>query len=301
MQYENEILADMKNSGLLVDHLIFDGAIQRVPTTKKPKQEDGYYVVLSDGQSVLYGDWGTGIERVYSVKGVVFSRDVLLACERMKVIYKQEKLTKQKESAKQCQRIWSSANKVVTHPYLTRKQIKPYGSRIDRYNNLLVPILNNLGDLVNLQFIDADGKKRYKAGALVKGAALLIGNLTEQSTVLVCEGYATACSLNEATKLPVIVSFTAGNLLDVCTSLRLDHPTKTIVICADNDHKTEVKTGINTGLESAKVAAKKFNLHIVWPNFDSDNLGSDFNDVHCQQGLACLRSKLSPVVLGGNK
>jgi len=298
MQYLNEIIAAMTRDGLLVHNLNFDGQLYRLPIISKPNKQDASYIAFPDGTGVWYLNWVTGVEKVFSIETKVITRDDLLKRKAAKAAYKQVKLDKQRTSAMQCQSQWAGASEVIAHPYLTRKKITPYGSRVDEYNNLLVPVLDDSGGLVNLQSIKADGYKLFKAGARVKGCAFLIGSLTSQTMILVCEGYATGCSLHEATGLPVIVAFNAGNLLDVCTSLKRREPKSKIILCADNDHQTEVKSGHNTGIDKAKVIHEKLNLQIVWPTFDSENLGSDFNDVHCQLGLEGLRTMLSPVLLG---
>ena len=301
MQYVNEMIAAMKSDGLLVDKLIFDDLVHRVPTIAKPNQKDGYYVAFSGGNSVYYGNWITGVEKAHSFQTNVTARDNSLALKAARAAFKEAQLKKQLASAKQCRTQWDNARAVLTHPYLVRKQINPYAIRVDKHNNLLVPIMDEQGELINLQYIFPQGDKRFKAGARVKGGALHLGTLTEQTTLLVCEGYATGCSLHEAIGLPVVVAFNAGNLESVCMWVRRAKPALKIVLCADNDHQTEMKTGHNIGLEKAQSIADKINVQIVWPRFDSKNPGSDFNDIHCQFGLDFLRSMLLPALNGASQ
>lgn len=301
MQYVNEMIAAMTSDGLLVDNLIFDDLIHRVPTIAKPNQKDGYYVAFSSGTSVYYGDWVTGLEKAYSIETKVFTRNNSSAFKSARAAYKENQKVKQLASAKQCRTQWDNARAVLTHPYLVNKQINPYAIRVDKHNNLLVPIMDEQGELINLQYIFPQGNKRFKAGARVKGGALQLGTLTEQTTLLVCEGYATGCSLHEATGLPVVVAFNAGNLESVCMWVRQAKPALKIVLCADNDHQTEMKTDHNIGLEKAQSIADKVNVQVVWPRFDSNNPGSDFNDIHCQFGLDILRSMLLPALKGASQ
>ena len=299
MEYVNEMIAAMTNDGLLVDNLIFDDLLHRVPTLAKPNQKDGYYVAFSGGSSVYYGNWLTGIEKAHSFQSKVSTRHNSLALRAARTAYREAKLTKQLASAKQCQIQWENALTVLTHPYLVRKQINPYASRVDRHNNLLVPIMDEKGELIILQYICPQGNKRFKAGGRVKGGAFQLGTLTEQTTLLVCEGYATGCSLHEATGLPVVVAFNAGNLEGVCMWVRQAKPALKIVLCADNDHQAEMKIGHNIGLEKSQSIANKINVKVVWPRFSSTNDGSDFNDIHCQFGLDTLRTMLLPAINGG--
>ena len=135
----------------------------------------------------------------------------------------------------------------------------------------------------------------------MKGGALLLGSLTAQTTALVCEGYATGCSLHEATGLPTIVAFNAGNLMEVCKLYKATSPWAMLVVCLDNDHQSERKNGRNIGLEIGKEVATKLNLKTIWPNFEHDDAGSDFNDIHCQFGLERLRVMLLSVLAGGTE
>jgi putative DNA primase/helicase len=54
------------------------------------------------------------------------------------------------------------------------------------------------------------------------------------------EGWATGATLHEATGLPVVVAFNAGNLLLVAKLIRREYPAARLVICADNDWKTAI-------------------------------------------------------------
>jgi len=188
----------------------------------------------------------------------------------------------------------------MMHPYVTKKQINPYCARIDQHSNLVVPILDNVGELVNLQFIDAEGNKRFKAGAKLKGCALMLGSLSNQTTLLICEGYATGCSLHEASGMPVVVAFNAGNLAIVSKAIAKSHQKNRLVICADNDHQTQNKTGVNVGLDKARLVSEQLNAALIWPQFQPDNTGSDFNDIHCQYGLIALTNMLMPAINGGD-
>lgn len=292
------MIATMNSSGLIVNNLIFDAQLHRVPTIAKPNQKDGWYVAFPNGKSVLYGDWRTGAAKTYSGQAKPFSRDDALALKKARDAYKKAKLVKQQASANECQAQWKNACNVITHPYLTNKRIKPYGIRVDKHKNLLVPIFDYCGELINLQYIDVNGSKRFKKGARVTGGYLQIGPQIEQGTLLICEGYATGCSLHEATGFTVLVAFNAGNLESVCVGVKKEKPSLKVVICADNDHQTEIKTGHNVGLEKAHSIAEKNNVKVLWPKFDSDNSGSDFNDIHCQFSLSILRTMLLPRLKG---
>lgn len=301
MSHLNEMRAELQSAGLIVDELVFDNQLRRVPTIAKPKDKSAYYIGFVDGEAVHYGDWRTGLVATCSARTRKVTRADYLKVKKAQEVYKQEQLIKQKRSAEQCRELWlrAKSNNVAEHPYAVKKQITPYNARIDRKNNILIPVLDKPGEISSLQSIDDVGNKSYKAEAKLKGCALMIGLLLEQTTVLVCEGYATGCSLHEATNLPVVVAFNAGNLAAVSKAMAKAHPTIKLVICADNDHQGQRKTGVNVGLDKARMVAEQLNAMLLWPEFEPENDGSDFNDIHCQQGLAALTSMLIPAINGG--
>ena len=51
-----------------------------------------------------------------------------------------------------------------SHPYLERKQIQPHDTHVTGDGRLIIPIFSNTAELVNLQYIDADGKKAVPQG-----------------------------------------------------------------------------------------------------------------------------------------
>lgn len=183
------------------------------------------------------------------------------------------------DAAKLAQSIWDSAKPAQDdHPYLLRKQVTALGIRQDTDDKLIIPmhyynIETKATTLVNVQTIAADSEKRFLAGGLKKGAYFTIGNSSMfalSKVILICEGYATGASIFDAMSYayPVIVAFDAGNLLAVAPAIRAQYPDHRIIICADNDHATELKTGDNVGITKARQAALAIGGEVVAPNFD---------------------------------
>jgi putative DNA primase/helicase len=174
----------------------------------------------------------------------------------------------------------------VETTYTKNKKIKPYQGFIGDGDAIIVPIYETLNNdsLINLQTIQANGEKRFYPKARAKGGFVLIGSIEPDAAVLVCEGYATACSLHEATGLAVVVSFNAVNLSPVVEALRETLPHQLFVLCADNDaHKPEVG---NTGIKKAAQVCTTFDCLIVAPEFaDIGTQPTDFNDLHQLEGL----------------
>jgi putative DNA primase/helicase len=292
MEFINEMLTFALEQGASTNTIIPDGKLRRYNSAEKPKSHEIWAVASQT--HITVGNWRTGIQRTWHPKGHVATSQDKEVLRLARLSYKAESAKKQLEAAKECNLIWSQTLPSHEHPYLTRKNIQTCIARVDRFNNLVVPLRSIAGELMSLQFITPKGDKRFKSGGSLKGNAAMIGSLKNATNLLVCEGYATGCSLHEATELPVVVAFNAGNLLDVCTSLKRQHPMLNLILCADNDHRAVQNGQKNVGLDKANDVAKLLNLRVIWPNFDSDSLGSDFNDVHCQLGLDGLRIMLSP-------
>jgi hypothetical protein len=118
------------------------------------------------------------------------------------------------------------------------------------------------------------------------GSFAMIGkpeNLTDK--IFICEGFATGLSVFLATGKPVIIALDAGNLFHVAKTQRKTF--KNLTIAADND----IKEIGNTGLYSALISAKAFNLEIVYPELLNGEK-CDFNDVFVNHGLNEVKSQL---------
>jgi hypothetical protein len=194
-------------------------------------------------------------------------------------------------AAKAVSLIWQAAKPATEHPYTTKKGVNLYGLRT--YKNTLVIPMCRQGKIVDLQFIDARGNKRYKKHVLKKGSYCLINPDNKPLDLLIlCEGYATGASIYEALELPVVVCFDAGNLAPVLESIKTTRPETLIYIFADNDAYTVINgKPSNKGLETAfKLQAKYPGVMVVFPQFeDISRLPKDFNDLHQLEGLDAVR------------
>lgn len=172
--------------------------------------------------------------------------------------------------------IWGRSkpvNKQSEHQYLVRKRIQPHGARI--YGNVLtIPLYSESNRLVNLQFINRQGEKRFLSGGRKRGCFHIVGDLSDK--ILICEGFATGASLFEDSGQRVVIAFDAGNLLPVTKNIRELAPDTEIIICGDND-----LSGI--GQAKAREAALAIGGKVLIPPVP----GMDWNDVlkgNCQNG-----------------
>jgi putative DNA primase/helicase len=159
-------------------------------------------------------------------------------------------------------KLWSRAKPATgAHPYLVRKKVHAYGLKQLR-EALLIPARSSDGTLHTLQFIGADGGKRFLTGGRISGCYYAIGQVRE--CLLVCEGYATAATLHAATGEATAAAFSAGNLHRVALALRVKFPRARIVICGDDDAGTPG----NPGRTAAVLAARAVGGLVALPRFE---------------------------------
>jgi hypothetical protein len=188
--------------------------------------------------------------------------------------------------------LWEKATPCTQHPYLDAKGVKSYGLRKDQHGNLLIPLYID-GHLSTIQFISESGKKvllSKEKGGRKKGASFQVGTSTDTSTIYMCEGYATAASVFEATGAPCFMAVDAGNLKPAAEILRRQYPKARFIFCADNDRaKKPTDPGYDVGYKKAVEAAQAVNGLVCMP----EQPGYDFNDLHQQHGLDAVKEIIS--------
>lgn len=257
------------------DAVIPDGRLHRFRVHgDQAGSRNGWYVLYGDGiPAGAFGCWKRGISQTWCAKteNVMapaerqeFARRMKDACEAREI----EDMARKKEAARKAAAIWNTAPVASdSHPYLKKKSVRNYGLRLYK-NALVVPLRDEAGVLHSLQFINSDGHKRFLSGGRIAGCYYPIGALS--GTLCICEGYATAASVREATGHAVAVTFNCGNLLAVSRVLRLKFPDSKLVLCADNDTRTEG----NPGLTKARQAAAAVGAFLAVPPCHGD-----FNDL----------------------
>lgn len=203
-------------------------------------------------------------------------------------------------AAREAARLWAEASATGSSPYLQRKRVQGRGVRYLVDGTVLVPVRNAAGELVNLQRIaptkptpeeEQRGRreKRFLPGGRKSGCWHLIGAADGADLVMVCEGFATGCSLFEATGRPVAVAFDAGNLLKVALALAELYPSARLLIAGDDDRDTAARTGTNPGRDKATAAARAVQGLAVFPDGLPEGMGSDMNDLAQHAGADAVR------------
>jgi putative DNA primase/helicase len=253
------------------DEIILDGQLRRFRTDPKKHDRSGWYVGHADGVcTMIWGDWRMGIEQ--TVKADT-GRKLTVADEMAhvarvaaaKAARDAERKKQNEAAASTVEIIWSEgAAASPEHPYFKRKGIQPHGAKITGDGRLMVPLFDADGALSSLQYIDADGGKLYHPGGSVGGKFCLIGTLDVPGVLYVAEGFATAATIHEVSNRPVIVAYSASNLVPVTGTLRdLYGQAQDIVIVADND-----ASGV--GQKYAEQACAKYGARMVMPSVQGD-------------------------------
>ncbi len=162
--------------------------------------------------------------------------------------------------------------------------------------NLLVPCRDENGKLWGIQTIRPDGHKNMKPGQRGHGIYHPLLSLEGEPTIYLCEGFATAASVQMAMGKPAVCAFNAGNIGKVAELLVKKYPEARIIIAGDDDKHTVLKDGTkpNAGREKAEEAAAKLSIRCVFPRFASeDGKPNDWNDLHVREGLEAVRNQLT--------
>jgi len=268
---EVQLLKAMLEAGLAEpkDPIEIDGKMHRFASgTKGAKGYDksGWYIAFPDGiPSGRFGCWRLGIDHVW--RADVGRR--LTAAEEMANVRRVAEAKAARDAALERQHevaaqtvdaIWTSAQAASPdHPYLKRKGIGVHGARVTGDGRLVVPLYDQDGTLSTLQYIDHDGGKLYHPGGQTGGKFWIVGAMDEPGALFVAEGFATAATIHEVSGRPVVVAYSASNLVPVTGILREIHgASQDIVIAADND-----ASGV--GQRYAEQACAKHGARMVMP------------------------------------
>ena len=317
----DDVLGQFADHGLEPAQPLTFGKLTRCKTTQdKGKEKNGWYVIhehRTEKNELLifgsFGDWRTGDSNKIRVKPGRMSqeeRDVMRARqEDAKRRAAEVAANAARRAANRAAGLFKRMPEKGRSAYLERKQI--VGIRVryaPRTGALLIPMTTARDQIVGLQVIypekQADtgrDKSYWPHGMSKEGAYHLIGPHPEPGEpVLVCEGYATGASLHMATSFAVAIAFDAGNLSAVAKAMRERFPGRALIVCRDDDWKTKRPNGEpwNPGEEKGSNAALIVGGQVVGPIFSGEReiKWTDFNDLHCAEGLDAVRRQVLAVV-----
>jgi len=242
-------LADL--IGLEVESFELDGEWHRCRVAGDKKgRESGTYCLsemkLKDDRVVIVGmlnNFVSGQEEkltLEEVKGATAEEaaEVRRRMREAAEANKRAKAERQQETAKRAQSIWAKLPDSGRSPYLDTKRVRAWGVRFSR-GSIVVPAREVDGQIWTLQFIDAEGNKRFLTGGAKRGRFHLITRPEGTPSVIgYAEGYATAATIAEALNIDTVVTFDAGNILPVAQALKGVYPDRRHIFFADHDiHK----------------------------------------------------------------
>ncbi len=281
----------LKSAGVFLAadaHIIPDGQLHRARAAddKAGALSIWYNLHLDTPASGVAGNWKTGARLTWCSK----RQSALTASERAEIARRitEDKRRAQeatearhRDAAAKAVRIWKdSAPANPNHPYLLKKQIAPGIARMSR-GALVLPVQDFSGALHGLQFIDAEGGKRFISGMAKAGHFIPTGGDPDGTRPpWITEGHATAATIQAMRpNVCTIAACDAGNLLSVAVEARRRWPALDIVVCPDFD-----AIGTTKGRDAA-IAAR---AHILPPPTVIPSGCSDWNDFATtrRQGVA---------------
>uniref|UniRef100_UPI0006666FEF primase-helicase zinc-binding domain-containing protein n=1 Tax=Klebsiella aerogenes TaxID=548 RepID=UPI0006666FEF len=164
---------------------------------------------------------------------------------------------------------------------LTLAAMHKTGGVTYRAGDVVVPLCDDTGTLINLQLINADGLKRTLKGGQVKGACHIIeGKKQAGKRLWIAEGYATALTVHHLTGETVMVALSSVNLLSLASLARQKHPACQIILAADRDLSGDGQT------KAAAAAEAGEGIVALPPVF------GDWNDAFMQKGEEASRKAI---------
>jgi putative DNA primase/helicase len=261
--------AAMLNANLISDvDIIPDGEIHRFKADGD-KNQDSWYVFYGDGGA--FGNWRTTLRETWfrgdlnDERKREIRKDVIAAQKAAREKTAQQHL----KTAATARRRWDAAKPATEHLYLTAKNVRSHGLRIEG-TNLLIPMWHEKR-LWSLQTIAVDGdgfKKRFMWHGRKSGCYVPIGKPSKR--IWIAEGYATAATIHEVTGDCVVCAFDANNLVKVAATIRTLFIEREVHVAADND---------DAGIKAAQDAMKQHDLE-GW--VAPDEWKTDWND-HCSR------------------
>ena len=290
-------IAAAQSRGLVIDHANADGKIHRVPVEGRGKSDkSGWYVlnVPSGGRMYgAYGRWDDGREADtwcdgQDAKPITKAEQAAIAAMRANATKQREQ--EQRDAAKAAQAQWAKFSAEGESPYLKRKAVDALGVTFDS-SLVCVPLRDENNVLWSFQTIKPDGEKRFFPGGRIAGCFHLIGTAQHGAPLLICEGYATGATLHAATGAAVACAMNCGNIGAVAEALKKRYPKARLVICADDDARTQRERGTNPGVQAAEEVATRLKCQWLKPEGLAEG-ATDFNDLAAARGIDEVKSQL---------
>lgn len=319
----DDVLDQLRSAGLLDKH---GGTLMELEVdTPRPvrgqvegedREQRGWYwlnEIVIDGERYIVGAYGVYHGADPGKRKIELRRDgkkrTLTAEQNAAIAARQKanqarmkamRAAKAERASAEATRVWRAYVEEGASDYLAKKGVGAHGVRFSPagHGTMAVPMMDAGGKIWGLQLIRGKDrgqkleKQYFPRGVATQGHYHLIGGIPK-GVALVAEGYATAATLHEATGLPVVVAFDAGNLLHVATAIKKAYRRTRILVCADDDYRTDG----NPGVTAAQAAAHAVDGAWIAPAFPAerptDRKGpTDFNDLQAEAGQPIVRAQI---------
>jgi putative DNA primase/helicase len=281
MNIESDFRDAMHAAGIPCDADIHaDGALHRIHVEGDRAGSKNAWYVLHDGNHPagaygcnkrgISGKWRAGSSAAIDTQ----QRAQIEAQRNARAIEQEQGYTL--AAARAGKILLAATSDAIAHPYCVRKGIQPFGVKSNGDGLLVIPVYHTrTKHLQSLQFIEGSGKKRFLSGGRLSYGCFPLRHSEEsfkqavELRIGVAEGFATAATLARVLgdSAAMFAAFSAGNLLNVATALREQHPQAKITIYGDHDVN-------EVGQCAAIKAATAVNGFVAIPPIP----GADWND-----------------------
>jgi phage/plasmid primase-like uncharacterized protein len=294
-----EFAAVLRSIGGIVDgdHPIMNGEAQRI-SVHDDKRGDRtiFYVAHMDGVPNGYAENNRTKEVVrWKVRGQLLSEEakaeLLAQAEQKRYVRRQAEQQIYEATAKRLsEELRGLGYSPETTEYHEAKQIHATLGAPVRNGDVLVPGYDSKGKLWTVQYIKADGTKRFAKDSRKQGCFHVVGapnsaaalqKIAVSPVLVIAEGYATSVTIAEQSNVCAVAAFDSGNLLAVATAVREQHKGKAIIIAGDDDHRLETNPGRTKALEAAG-AVKGMAIFPQLSVEQKERGMTDFNDLASQ-------------------
>jgi len=189
--------------------------------------------------------------------------------ERIMQEREEEERQYREKAIRRARTIWDNGDRIDPfHPYLVRKDVSASYLQQNSDGLILVPVFGPDGEIQSIQTIDDAGKKKNLPGAPMAYGRMNVGIFAGRK--ILCEGYATAASINDATADMTVVTFGVENMEKVAREMA---EAGEYIILAPDTGTIDRMVKLGRELDCPVVSPA---TDLVFP--DTGEIGKDFND-----------------------
>lgn len=306
---ERAFLDALRDAGFFLGdgaRLIMDGEQHRCRSAEDKREEKSlkYCVYLDESPFGWLRDFRRDLYFQWSYKREMFQQwtpaereDYIAKKKAEHEARKKLEAIRQAEAVRRARITWDAAHEALPpHSYLVRKKLTGNHGARQLGEDIILAYRDTGGEIQTIQKIFPAGGKWFQPQAPKTGHFALLDDETDPfadaleieptGKTWICEGWATGCSVREATGDRVIVSADAGNLLPVIENVRRAFPSWDLVVAADNDR---YKKKGNTGMAKAIHILNELGIPFVAPDFGDHEQLTDWNDFAASRGTEKTR------------